>query len=294
MSNEFSFNNYMSRVKFWAIISSVFIIVEIIQVLWNVRFLWWVSRLLLSLFLLAPAISSSRNTGIKEFLVIAFTLPFLFLELPKMVYNADLFSWLDDLVKFMFVALTLPWLWLSYQYLQKQVLRLSLIISTILVFILSIIEIITKSDPSHILAYYLVSFWMIISVIMIEGIFPSQKLKLGKMVLVGAFLILAIVSYYHGNVSGTISNGIVQFGVTIYSLLIWNIIFTNSEMLIITKSQTLTAAKKYFARKSILEETSEDCIVFINFDSYIRSIPESVLFDIDNEDLTNLWINVQK
>ena len=82
-----------------------------------------------------------------------------------------------------------------------------------------------------------------------------------------------------------------RLGMDIWIYILYIIIALFSEGFILTESQTISAVHTY---SQIKAKEEEECIVFANIDLYLKNIPEDLIRSIDDDDLTLIWIGLQR
>ncbi|MCY3410001.1 MAG: hypothetical protein INQ03_00050 [Candidatus Heimdallarchaeota archaeon] len=259
---------------------------------------------LLCLMIFSTSVSAYRELKISEFLVPLSSMTFLLLKIPDISepantiqfpaanFNSSTWAIITNIIV---ISLMLQWNWFAYRVVANKIIKKIILILTVIVYPIAIISQIMDIYAAFTYTFsiiFLLSL-QIFSILIVKPFYPSPRLRHGRRVLLVAsssFLssIIFLLIY-----PSTLSLSIAHLILDVFVLFNWYIIFINAETLIMSKHQSLKTAKRYYQIKMGREEKDQECIIFDVFNGHFKNIPEKIISEIDDDDLTNLWINLQ-
>jgi hypothetical protein len=168
------------------------------------------------------------------------------------------------------------------------------VLTTVIAYPTAIIAQFTEewAGQAYIFSILFMCFWMLFAAIQVRILYPSERNRRGKVLLILTFLSfstpLLLLTLFPSSMTLTLGH----LGVDAWFYLTWYTIISHSNAYILTQKQAVEAAHAFYDLKS--EKERVDCIVYDNVDEFLREIPEELIFDIDDDKLTNMWIGLQR
>lgn len=257
---------------------------------------------LIFFLILVQSRSANRVTGIQELLILFISTTIVSIHLISSYFTKDtLFippETYDDafyriITNIIFVSVIIPWLWFAHRRFEGKIIQRILIISSAVVYPLALLAQFdsSRAELFYVFAIAFMSFWLIISSLQLKLFYSSRRNKIGNGLILTAFLSLGIpfliLAFVHNSTTITLA----QLGFDVWIYILYIILTLFSEGLILTEYQTLSAVQTYYEMKS---QEGDECIVFQNFDIYLRNVPEDLVRSIDDDQLTLTWIGLQR
>ena len=259
--------------------------------------------LVIFIFIYAPSKAAYNLSHIPEFLIPLFTVIVMFIlwivSFAAKIYFSFAQASLQDsgaplFVNLVFILVLGFWLWIGYRFSVSRVLKAALFVTYAIVYLIILDAYVFKSPYAgtiYNLGIAFLSAWLILIVSTIKPLYQSKRIKRAKTLVLVAFASLIIFSLVLVVLNNVKYDFLQIIGRDIWLYCIWLIMFLNSEALILTEPQTLEAIKGYYQMKT---KEIDECVVLANLDVYVRNMPEEVLRLIDNEELTLIWIGLQR
>lgn len=256
------------------------------------------------LFIYAPTTASFRMSKIQEFLIPFYTAvvvflssTFAFVAIYPLSMSEDKFyeSIWGSITLGLLLTVIAPWLWFGWRISTKKVQHYLLFPAVFLIPIISILFQFNKGTntilPTLQIGLIGMSVLMLLILAKMELLHPSKRNLRGRNLLICSFIIVGLCAGTSLFISTTGSYQILRLGLKLWLLVLWLTIFFNSDAFIMTKKQTVEIVKGYNLFK---QHEIDECVVFDNIDTYLRYLPEELIYQVDNDDLTLLWIGLQR
>lgn len=266
-------------------------------------FLSGLGPILAFLMLMNQSRAVSRITSIREFrllffaLLLGFTYTFvtyIAIDVFSIEFEVYQTSVIKILLNIILASIILPWFWFTVRLTKNRILVVIFLFTLFLVYpgvLIAQFDSVGFANEGLYFAIFYVSLWLIIAMLQSRIFHPTKRTQIAKTIFVAAFVGLGF-PFYLLLVNQTLPVLVLsKIGLFTWLFGMMGVLTFYSEGLIMTKSQTLSAAKAFNEMKS---HEIEECLVYDRLDNYFKTMPEELVLSTEDEELTLIWIGEQR